>query len=79
MNRCDGIWENNDLCMVYPKEYTGTENERKLMQVLEEAAESYCEENRVYAGNPLSDSLLFLCKGPHVEFSCFAACGPRGE
>lgn len=44
MDRCDGIWENNGLCMVYPKAYAGTENEMKLMQVLDEAAESYCEE-----------------------------------
>lgn len=44
MDRCDGVWENNGLCMVYPKAYAGTENERKLMQVLDEAAESYCEE-----------------------------------
>ena len=46
MDRCDGIWENNGLCMVYPKEYAGTENERKLLQVLEEAAESYLEEKK---------------------------------
>lgn len=41
---CDGIMENSGLCMVYPKAYVGTENEAKLMQVLDEAAESYCEE-----------------------------------
>jgi len=44
MDRYDGSWENNGLCMVYPKEYLETENEKKLMQVLDEAAESYCEE-----------------------------------
>ncbi len=44
MDRCDGYWENSGLCMVYPKEYAGTENEMKLMKVLDEAAESYCEE-----------------------------------
>ena len=44
MDRCDGFWENCGLCMVYPKAYVGTENERKLMSVLAEAAESYREE-----------------------------------
>ncbi|MCM1214588.1 MAG: hypothetical protein NC331_03665 [Lachnospiraceae bacterium] len=44
LDRCDGLWENNGLCMVYPKEYLGTENEKKLMQILDEAAESYREE-----------------------------------
>lgn len=44
MDCCDGYWENSGLCMVYPKEYAGTENEMKLMKVLDEAAESYCEE-----------------------------------
>lgn len=44
MDRCDGYWENSGLCMVYPKAYAGTENETKLMKVLDEAAESYCEE-----------------------------------
>lgn len=44
MDRCDGFWENNGLCMVYPRAYVGTENERKLMKVLDEAAESYREE-----------------------------------
>ena len=44
MDRCDGYWENSGLCMVYPKEYAGTENETKLIKVLDEAAESYCEE-----------------------------------
>ena len=44
MDRCDGYWENSGLCMVYPKEFAGTENEMKLMKVLDEAAESYCEE-----------------------------------
>lgn len=46
MDRCDGYWENNGLCMVYPKAYMGTENEQKLIQVLDEAAESYCEEKK---------------------------------
>lgn len=43
MDRCDGLWENNGLCMVYPKSYVGTENEVRLMQILDEAAESYKE------------------------------------
>lgn len=43
VDRCDGYWENNGLCMVYQKEYVGTENERTLMRILDEAAESYCE------------------------------------
>ena len=29
------------LCMVYPKEYVGTEDEKILMKVLDEAAESF--------------------------------------
>lgn len=44
MDRVDGFWENNGLCLVYPKAYAGTENEQKLMRVLDEAAESYREE-----------------------------------
>lgn len=46
MDRCDGFWKNNGLCIIYPKEYVGTENERKLMAVLDEAAESYSEERK---------------------------------
>ncbi len=46
MDRCGGTWENSGLCMVYPKEYLGTENEKKLIQVLDEAAESYREEKK---------------------------------
>ncbi len=42
-DRCDGFYENNGLCMVYPKVYVGTENEVKLMGVLDEVAESYNE------------------------------------
>lgn len=44
MDRCDGFWQNNGLCMVYPKAYSGTENEKKLMNILDEAADSYNEE-----------------------------------
>ena len=43
MDRCQGFWENNGLCIVYPKSYVGTENEKKMMAVLDEVAESYCE------------------------------------
>ena len=46
LDRCDGFWTNNGLCLVYPKSYVGTENEAKLMRVLDEAAESY-QETRV--------------------------------
>ena len=34
-------WDKAGLCLVYPKEYLGTENERKLMHVLDEAAKSF--------------------------------------
>lgn len=44
VDRLDGFWENNGLCLVYPKSYVGTENETKLMKVLDEVAESYSEE-----------------------------------
>ena len=44
LDRCGGFWENNGFCMVYPKAYVGTENEKKLIRVLDEAAESYSEE-----------------------------------
>lgn len=47
MDRCDDFWKNNGLCIVYPKVYAGTENERKLMTVLDEVAESYSEERKV--------------------------------
>lgn len=46
LDRCDGFWENNGLCMVYQKAYVGTEQEKKLMQVLDEAAGSYQEERK---------------------------------
>lgn len=46
LDRCNGFWENNGLCMVYPKRFVGTENEKKLMRVLDEAAESYREERK---------------------------------
>lgn len=44
LDRCDGFWKNSGLCVVYPKSYVGTENERKLIQVLDEVAASYTEE-----------------------------------
>lgn len=46
MDRCDGYWENNGLCITYPKVYVGTENEKKLMKILDEVAESYHEERK---------------------------------
>lgn len=46
MDRCEGFWENNGLCIVYPMSYVGTADEYKLMRVLDESAESY-EERRV--------------------------------
>lgn len=46
LDRCDGFWENNGLCVVYPKSYVGTENEVKLMKVLDEVAASYTEERK---------------------------------
>ncbi len=44
LDRCDGLWENNGLCMVYPAEYDGTDAEKTLMKILDLAAESYKEE-----------------------------------
>ena len=40
----EGYWTQAGLCIVYPKEYIGTENEEKLMHVLDEAAESFQRE-----------------------------------
>ncbi len=37
----DGYWQQAGLCLVYPQEYAGTENEKKLMEVLDEAAGSF--------------------------------------
>ncbi len=45
----DGFWDKAGLCMVYPKEYVGTDDERKLMQVLDEAAESFEETKTAFA------------------------------
>jgi len=38
-----GYWEQAALCLVYPKEYAGTEDEKALMGVLDEAAESFTQ------------------------------------
>ena len=43
LDRCDGFWVNNGLCIVYPKSYVGTEDEKKAMQVLDVVADSYVE------------------------------------
>lgn len=42
-DRCDGYWENNGLCVVYPKSYMGTESETALMRALDAVAASYSE------------------------------------
>lgn len=39
----DGAWENTALCVIYPKEYEGTNDEKRLIAVLDEAARSYRE------------------------------------
>ena len=44
LDRCDGFWENNGLCMVYPQKYAGTDDEKRLMGVLDEVAATYKEE-----------------------------------
>lgn len=44
LDRCDGFWNNNGLCLVYPKEYLNTENEAKLQRVLDEVAQTYNEQ-----------------------------------
>lgn len=44
IDRCDGFWDNNGLCVVYPKVYQGTKNEEILMKLLDEVAESYNEQ-----------------------------------
>ncbi len=43
LDRCDGFWEHNGLCLVYPKSYMGTEDEAKLMHILDDVAASYTE------------------------------------
>ncbi len=46
MDCCEGYFENQGLCLIYPKALVGTETERRLMAVLDEAAESYREERK---------------------------------
>lgn len=43
VDRCDGYWLNNGICIVYPKSYVGTEDEVKAMNVLDTVANSYVE------------------------------------
>ena len=38
--REDWLFDHGGICMVYQKEYAGTEDEEKLMKVLDDAAES---------------------------------------
>ena len=44
LDRCEGFWVNNGLCVAYSTQDVGTEYEAKLMQVLDEVAASYQEE-----------------------------------
>ena len=37
----DGVWSQAGFCLVYQKEYAGTEDEAKLMQMLDEAAQYF--------------------------------------
>lgn len=46
MDCCEGYFENQGLCLIYPKALVGTETEQRLMAVLDEAAESYREERK---------------------------------
>ena len=39
----DGALENTALCVIYPKEYEGTNDEKRLIAVLDESAKSYRE------------------------------------
>ena len=39
----DGAWENAALCVIYHKEYEGTNDEKCLIDVLDQAARSYRE------------------------------------
>lgn len=41
---CGGDWENTGLCVVYPREYSGTVSEKRLMKALDDAAASYRED-----------------------------------
>ena len=46
MDCCEGYFENQGLCLIYPRALVGTETEQRLMAVLDEAAESYREERK---------------------------------
>jgi len=46
----DGYWQQAGLCLVYPKEFAGTESEKKLMEVLDEAAGSFEQKRNEAAG-----------------------------
>ena len=46
MDCYEGYLENQGLCLVYPRKLAGTEAERGLTAMLDEAAESYREERR---------------------------------
>lgn len=48
--REEGCWMQAGLCLVYPKEYAGTENEKKLMDVLDEAAKSFKDYTKTGTG-----------------------------
>lgn len=37
-------WDKAGLCLVYPKEYVGTDNEEKLIYVLDEVAKNFKKE-----------------------------------
>lgn len=43
IDRCGGYWENSALCMVYKKEFFGTETEKTIMKMMDEIVESYEE------------------------------------
>lgn len=48
--REEGCWMQAGLCLVYPKEYAGTEDEKKLMDVLDEAAKSFKDYTKTGTG-----------------------------
>ncbi len=51
LDMCGGSLENRGLCMLYPKEYMGTESEKRLIKLLDDAAASYSEK-LIEAGSP---------------------------
>lgn len=44
IDMCGGYLNNMGLCMIYPKSYENTDDEKKLISVLDKIAESYTEE-----------------------------------